>query len=474
MTDPTPVAVAPPPVGARDASDAAVRPVSAGYRRWVLFLLLLVYVSNFADRQILGALQPLIQADLQLTDAQFGVLHGIAFALFYVTVGLPIAWLAERFNRVTIIAVSTVVWSLMTGVSGFASNFWQMAVARFGVGVGEAGSGPASNSLLTDYYPPEKRASVIGIFSLGIPIGGLVGALGGAIIGFEYGWRTAFFVLGLPGVLLAILVWLTIREPRRGGLDPVGTSLEAAPFMAVVRRLFSKPSLVHLGVAASLSSLAGYGTAAFAISLLVRRGGDYELDLRAAATAYALIGCVASAAGTALGGIVTDRFGKRDDRWRVWIPSGAFLIAGPLYAIGFQQPTVLLLSLCVIPPIVLQYLYLGPVFGLLHNMVEPRMRATAVAIINFFINLIGLGLGPTLVGLLSTWLAARFYEGASFTNDCPAGLPPTDGPAAIQAACGAASFDGLQWAMSLVSLVFVWGALHFFLAGRTLRRDLAT
>ncbi len=470
MTEPQPVATVAEAVD--DGAPARPALASAGRRWWVLGLLLLVYVSNFADRQILGAVQPLIQADLQISDAQMGVLGGIAFALFYATMGIPIARLAERWNRVNIIAISVVVWSVMTAVCGLAQNFWHLFFARFGVGVGEAGSGPASNSILTDYFPPERRATVIGLFSLGIPIGALVGALGGSFIGAAYGWRVAFFVVGLPGVFLAIACWLTIREPARGALDKKPASDVTPSFMAVVRRIFGKASLVHLGIAAALSSLAGYGIAQFAITLLVR---GYDMDLRAAAVAYALIGCLASAAGTALGGFITDKAGRKDDRWRLWIPGIGFLICGPLYAIGFQQPTVLLLSLFVIPPIILQYLYLGPVFGLLHNMVEPRMRATAVALINFFINLIGLGLGPTLVGLLSTTLGGQFYDGPGpFLSDCPAGLPPAEGAAALRAACGTASFEGLQWAMSIASLIWVWGALHFFLAARTLKRDMAS
>ncbi len=484
MSDPTPVAVAPPPVD--PAAVTSERPVlaPAGRRWWVLILLLLVYISNFADRSILGALQPLIQPDLRLDDGQFGVLSGIAFGLFYALVGVPIALLADRANRVRIIAASVVIWSVMTAVCGLATNFWQMFFARFGVGVGEAGSGPASNSILTDYFPPERRAGVIGLFSLGIPIGALVGTLGGAIIGEVYGWRTAFYVVGLPGVLLAGLVLLTIREPVRGALDKRPASDARPSLMAVVRRIASKPSLIHLGIAASLSSLAGYGIAQFAVTLLVRGvgSGQYQLDLLPgvspyieAAFAYAIIGCVASAIGTGIGGVITDRAGRRDDRWRVWIPGLGFLIAGPLYAIGFLQPSIELLSLFVIVPIVLQYLYLGPVFGLLHNMVEPRMRATAVALTNMVINLVGLGLGPMTVGFLSKTLAGSRYVGpGEYLAACPAGLPPPGGTAAIQAACGSAAFGGLQWAMAITSLIWVWGAVHFFLAARTIRRDVAS
>jgi len=437
----------------------------------VLGLLLLVYISNFADRQIVGAVQPFIKADLRLADWQLGLLGGLAFGAFYAIVGVALARLADTKNRVNLIALSIIAWSIMTALCGAAQNFFQLLAARFGVGVGEAGSGPASNSLLTDYFPPGRRATVIGIFSLGIPLGSLVGTIGGAAIAAVWGWRMAFYLVGLPGLLLAVLVWLTIREPARGALDNRPADEATPKFGDVVRRIVSKPALLHLTAGASLASFAGYGIAQFAVSFLSR---GFELTPLQAAYMFGLVGCFAAVAGTAAGGLITDRFGRKDLRWQIWIPGLGLFLAGPLYAIGFLQPSLVMLSLFVVPPIILQYLYLGPTFGLLHNMMAPRMRATAVALANMVISLVGLGLGPTVVGALSDVFGSRVFTGAGgYLDACPGGLPPTGAAPALAAACGAASFTGLKYAIVAVSLTYAWAGVHFFLAARTIRRDLA-
>lgn len=458
------------------ASDTAARTTAAGpaapspARWYVLGLLLVIYISNFADRQILTSVQPWIKRDLLLSDGQLGVLGGIAFGLFYAVMGIPIARLAEKYNRVRLIAAAVVVWSVMTALCGAVTNFWQLFLARFGVGVGEAGSGPASNSLIADYFPPERRATAISIFSLGVPVGALLGTIGGAWVATHWGWREAFFFVGLPGIVLAAIACFTIREPVRGGLDPSHSDEPVPSLMEVVRRLSRNRTLIHLGAGTAIATFVNYGVSNFAQLFLIR---GYQLTELQAAIAYGTVGCLAAVVGIAAGGWLTDRYGRKDERWRVWIPGIGLAIAGPMYALGFMQPTIVTLSLFVIPPIILQFLYTGPTFGILHNMVSPRMRATAVAVVNFIINMIGMGLGPTVVGALSDAIGTSSFDGPGrFLDSCPAGLPPAGAGADLVAACNAASFEGLRGSIIVVSLLFLWAAAHFFLAARHLRRDL--
>jgi MFS family permease len=275
----------------------------------------------------------------------------------------------------------------------------------------------------------------------------------------------------VPGVVLALLFRLTVREPARGALDPPSATGEATPpFGAVVRLLMSKPAFVHLTVGASLTSFSGYAVAQFAIPFLLR---GYPLDLRAASTAYGVVGALSAAVGVGLGGYLADWAGRRDARLRAVIPGAALMLAGPLYVLAFGQPTVARLGAFVVLPAILQYLYLGPVFALAQNMVEARMRATATALVNVTITLIGLGLGPALVGALSDLLAAQAYAGPlAFAQACPGGVAPAAAEALAAEACRTASFQGLQRALMAAAVIYVWAGAHFVLAARTLKRDL--
>jgi predicted MFS family arabinose efflux permease len=440
-------------------------------RAYALAFLILVYTSNFVDRSLLGVLGQPIKAELKLQDWQLGVLGGLAFALLYSFGGLAVARVAERKSRVDIISLAFAAWSAMTAACGAAMGFWSLALARVGVGLGEAGYTPPSYSLIADYYPPEKRASALGLFTLGVPLGAFLGATLGGALAQAVGWRWAFVALGAPGVVLALLFRLTVREPPRGALDPPSATGEATPsFGAVLRLLVSKPAFVHLTIAATLTSFSGYAVAQFAIPFLLR---GYPLDLRSASIAYGVVGALSAAVGVGLGGYISDWAGRRDERLRAWIPGAALMLAGPLYILAFGQPTVARLGALVIAPAILQYLYLGPVFAMAQNMVEARMRATATALVNVTITLIGLGLGPALVGALSDVLAAHAYAGLMpFTEACPGGVAPADAAGFAAEACRSASFHGLQRALMAAAAVYVWAGLHFFLAARTLRRDL--
>jgi predicted MFS family arabinose efflux permease len=450
-------------------SDRTAAP-SRAYRRYVLAMLILVYTSNFIDRSILGVLGQPIKEELGLADWQLGVLGGLAFAILYSTLGIPIARLSERTNRVTIMSVAITVWSAMTAVCAVTTNFWQLMAARIGVGVGEAGCIPPASSLISDYFPPRERATAAGLFSLGVPIGTVAGAIIGALIAQNYGWRAAFLVVGLPGLLIALAFRLTIREPVRGGLDPEGTALETPSLAEVVRQLARKPTFVHIAIGSSVASFAGYAISAFAIPLLLR---GFPISLTQASAIFGLIGGTAAAIGVGAGGYITDWAGKKDRRYYALIPAAGFILAAPLYMLAFLQPTLVGLACLIVPPLIMQYLYFGPMAGLCQNMVGPRARATTQALITLIINLIGLGLGPALVGWASDLYAGMAYTGAGeFLTACPGGQAQAGAGAAAVETCRAASFTGLQRALVTACLFYFWAGAHFFFAARHVQRDL--
>ena len=294
----------------QEGNKNAATPVSNGYRRYVLVLLTLVYALNFIDRQILVILQESIKVDMDLSDSQLGLLTGFAFAIFYVSVGIPIARWADVGNRRNIVSLAVAVWSGMTALSGFTQNFWQLLMARIGVGVGEAGGSPPSHSMISDYYPVEQRGSALSFYSTGVYLGILFGFLIGGWINSEFGWRMAFFVVGVPGFLVALLVRLTIREPVRGGLE--GRALEApATFGETLRTLKGFGSFKLFAVAAGLNAFSSYGIGNFTPSFLIRSHGFTSLEV---GTSLALITGIGGALGTYMGGVLADRYGTNDKR----------------------------------------------------------------------------------------------------------------------------------------------------------------
>jgi MFS family permease len=426
-----------PSVNQQDNENTAT-PVSNGYRRYVLVLLTLVYALNFIDRQILVILQESIKVDMDLSDSQLGLLTGFAFAIFYVSVGIPIARWADVGNRRNIVSLAGAVWSGMTALSGFTQNFWQLLMARIGVGVGEAGGSPPSHSMISDYYPVEQRGSALSFYSTGVYLGILFGFLIGGWINSEFGWRVAFFVVGVPGFLVALLVRLTIREPVRGGLE--GRALEVpATFGETLRTLRGFGSFKLFAIGAGLNAFSSYGIGNFTPSFLIRSHGFSSLEV---GTSLALITGIGGALGTYMGGVLADRFGANDKRWYLWIAAipgalsvplmfTAVFIGDPQWALGFLFFATMLGAF-----------YLGPTIAISHTMVSPSMRAMASAILFFILNLIGLGLGPLVVGMLSDLLA------------------PTYGS------------ESLRYALGMVSFVNLISATFFVLAARKLLADL--
>jgi MFS family permease len=366
----------------------------------VLALLLLAYIFNFLDRQILGILAGPIIADLKLTDAQFGAIGGLAFALLYSFLGVPLAMLADRTSRSRVIAASIAVWSGFTALCGTAGNFVQLFVYRLGVGIGEAGGVAPSYALLADYFPPERRARALAIFSLGIPLGLAGGTLIGAYLAAWINWRAAFITMGIAGIVLAPIVLLVVRDlPRKTA------AAEGMRLRATFRIIAHKPAFWLMAVAASCSSLAGYGLALWTPSVLERSFGLALIERGQFLAALFLIG---GTAGVFAGGWLADRLGQGDRRWYARLPAIAWLITAPTFAMGLLAPNLYLAWPLLLIPNALNILWLGPVATAIQHLVPQPMRSTASASFLLINNFIGLGVGPTLIGALSELFKSRF------------------------------------------------------------------
>ena len=403
---------------------------------------------------------PQIKHELKIGDTQIGILTGVAFAIFYTLLALPIARVAERRHRPAIIAASIIAWSVMTMLCGLAQNFVQLALARVGVGIGEAGSTPASQSLLADYFPPERRATAASIFSMGMPVGVFCGAVMGGWLGQTMGWRLSIIIAGLPGVLLTILVALTLRETR-SGIRATSAVAQAPTFFAVLRRLAGRRPLVHLYLGASMLSLTAYSLISFMVLFLTRNHG---LSLVHASMGFGIIHGVSAVAGMFAGGVLADRASRISPRFYAWIPAFAAFLSIPLLLSGLNAVSLGWTATCFAGLAFLQYAYIGPTLGVILNDFEPRMRATAVAIFYFALNLIGLGIGPTLTGWLSDRFAASHLPAdASYQKLCVV-------TQSLDSLCSTAAMDGLRSALMCLTIFYGAAAGHFLLAGRAMPR----
>ena len=368
----------------------------------VLALLLLAYIFNFLDRQILGILLEPIKAELNFTDSELGILTGPAFALVYSLVGVPLAVLADRTSRSAVITAALAAWSGFTALCGVAANFWQLFLFRLGVGLGEAGGVAPSYALIADYFPAERRGRAMGIFSLGVPIGLGAGAILGSWIAATFNWRTAFIAMGVAGIILAPVFKLVVRDMPRG----TGTSAPSlrdlgATFPAIAR----KPSFWLMAFGASLSSLCGYGLATWVASILIR---SFGMSLVGAGQFLGSLLLVGGTIGVFMGGWLADRLGTRNRRWYAWLPAIAWLITAPLYAAGLMTENLTLAWLLLLVPNALNILWLGPVTTAVQHLAPQAMRSTASGAFLLINNLIGLGVGPLLIGTLSDSLRATY------------------------------------------------------------------
>lgn len=381
----------------------------SGNRGYVLFILVVVYTFNFIDRQIIGILAVPIKADLMLSDTQLGLMGGLAFALFYTGLGIPIAMLADRSSRSWIITVALVLWSAMTAACGLAQNFWQIFLARVGVGVGEAGGVAPSYSLISDYFPPNQRARALSIFSFGIPIGSTLGIVAGGFIASTMDWRVAFFVVGAAGILIAPIFRLTIKEPVRGRFDRDSQVRSPANLGEILRTLAGKKSFWLMSVGSAFSSMMGYAMFFWLPSFFVR---SYGITLLDASLFYGAIILVGGLAGIWMGGWAADRFGQKNRAAYAYVPAIAFVATAPLYAIGVLSSSLALTFLAMLIATALGLVWLGPVIAAIQHLVKANMRTTASAVFLFINNLIGIGVGTVVIGMLSDGLQGRYGNDA--------------------------------------------------------------
>lgn len=378
-------------------------------RLTVLALLFVVYTFNFIDRQIMGILNTPIQEELGATDAEMGLLGGLSFALFYTGLGIPIAWLADRSNRTWIMTAALTLWSGFTALCGVAQNYTQLFLTRMGVGVGEAGGVAPAYSLISDYFPPNERARALAVYSFGIPIGSAAGIALGGIVASLVDWRAAFVTVGLAGVLIAPIFKLLVKEPDRGRYDvkPQAGVPEKAGLLQSLGVITRKPSFWLLSFGASCSSIMGYGSF-YWIPTFLRR--SYGFDLQQAAFYYASILLIGGVIGVWLGGLLGDKLGAKRRAMFALVPAGAWMLALPCYAIGLLSPSPLVAFFLFLAPTALGLVWLGPVIAAVQHLAPANMRTTASASFLFINNLIGIGLGTYLLGLLSDVLSAQFGE----------------------------------------------------------------
>ncbi len=434
------------------------------YRAYVLGALLVVYTFNFIDRVVVGIIQEPIKTEFGLTDFQLGLLGGPAFAVLYTFLGIPIARLAERRNRMTILSICLAVWSGMTALCGLATSYSFLLLARIGVSVGEAGCTPPAQSVISDYFPANKRATAISIYALGIPVGSLLAAVGGGWLAHTFGWRSAFLILGVPGLVLALIVKLTVKEPPRAASAVTATTDETPTLRQAFRELMRKPTFWHTALGAAIASFVGYGVGQYLNSFLMR---THDLTLLESSRLTGVVLGVFSAIGTFAAGWIADRIAKRHPNAIAWLPALGFVIATPFYIVGYMAPTLTIAVPFLIVGALTHYFYLGSMYAITQGIVQPRMRATATAVLLFIVNLLGYGLGPPLIGLLSDFLASNNLTGMGLTGaDCEG-----SSLAANAGACGTASEFGLRWAIFIGLFGYLWAAAHFLLAWRTLRRD---
>ena len=418
---------------------------SKNYRNFVLVLLTIVYGFNFIDRQIMGILAPFIQKDLGLTNTELGLLIGLAFAVFYTFVAIPIAWLADRYNRVNILSIALATWSGFTALTGLANNFIQIGLARMGVGIGEAGGSPPSHSIISDLFPKEERASALGVYSMGIPLGIMAAYFVTASLmgssGDDVDWRRIFIVLGLTGIGLAVIVKLVLKEPKRGAMEfDENVEIEKPPFMQSLKELMKIPAWWAMCFGIAFGSFVSYAKSAFQTKYLVTL--DPTFNFQTLVIILGIMNGTTYAAGAFFGARLADKWGKKDIRAYGWLPAISIGLCLPVGLITWWVPSIELHLIFATLFLLLIGIYLGPSFAIAQTLAPVHMRAMSTALFFFILNMIALGGGPTFAG----WIMDIFKENF---ND----------------------LESARYAMTVTSFVFIPSVISFLLVSRFLPRD---
>jgi predicted MFS family arabinose efflux permease len=440
--------------------------LTSRYRARFVGILFLVCFFNLADRTVFSVLAPLIRVDLGLSDTQIGLLQGLAFALLYGGLGIPVGWFAERRSRVAIIAFATAFWSVATGFSGMAMSFGQMLLARVGVGLGEAGFTAPTSSLVADHFPRERRASGMSLIMLGLPIGSLAGALLAGIVAERWGWRTVFFVFGIPGLLVALVTWLGLTEPPRGLAD--GATKEGRtppPMREIFAHLWKVQSLRWIVIGGSICSIGIQGVAQFMVLYFVR---SFHLSIGAAAALFGIVSGGSLAVGLVVGAFGTDRASARDARWWVIAPAIALVLTTLCFVFGFQSASLPVAVALIALGCLGAMIHYGPTVGLIQNLTPVNMRSSTAAVFAMCYALAGTGIGPTFVGYVSDRIAAATLGRPGYLDVCKPGATAPE----LATVCAEAARSGLIGALTLCVLAYAVAAIFYALASRTLRSDL--
>ena len=417
---------------------------SKSYRNFALVLLTIVYGFNFIDRQIMGILAPFIQEDLDLTNTELGLLIGLAFAVFYTLVAIPIAWLADRYNRVNILSIALATWSGFTALTGLANNFVQIGLARMGVGIGEAGGSPPSHSIISDLFPKEERASALGVYSMGIPIGIMAAYFVTASLmgtGDDVDWRRIFIILGLTGIGLAVIVKLVLKEPVRGAMElNQDKEIQKPPFKESLRELIKIPAWWAMCFGIAFGSFVSYAKSAFQTKYLIIL--DPSFDFQTLVIILGVMNGTTYAAGAFFGARLADKWAKKDVRAYGWLPAISISLALPVALITWWVPSIEVHLVFATLFLLLIGIYLGPSFAIAQTLAPIHMRAMSTALFFFILNMIALGGGPTFAG----WIMDLFKE--SFNE-----------------------LESVRYAMTVTSMIFIPSVISFLVVAKVLPRD---
>lgn len=424
--------------------------LSDPYRYYVVFTLSVVYMFSMLDRTLLNPLIEPIKHQFHLSDTQMGYLSGLTFAMFYTTLGLPLAWVADRRNRVNLISIAIVAWSLFTALTGISRNFYQLLGARIGVGIGEAGCNPAAYSLISDYFPKSRRATALGIYTMGGSIGVFVGFLLAGFVAEKYGWQACFFIVGIPGLILALTIKITLREPPRGLSDDFQTVSTTTAAWVLLKRLMAKRSFRHIAAGCALSNFGIYGAGNFVPAFLQRSHG---FSIGKTSYILAVVNLCGGLLGVYLGARLSDYLSakRQDPRFYLWVPMAAALLCVPCALLLYGTRNHVLAVVMLFPTTILVVTYLSPAIAATYRLVGTRERALTAALLLLILNFIGLGFGPVAAGFISDQFKNYFLS--------------------YGIALAQAEADGLRWALRIMPLLGIWAAFHYFMGARTLRSE---